>query len=413
MRLIISLILILSNFVLYCKKPSQEPLHFPDFKEQNLLVNPDTSCTKIFSKILQENERTSLQKEFEKILVNSDIVKVGYNKFLPILFEYRDPRIAPLFRTIIADSSRPIYLRLLAVYSLSQIKNKNDFSLLLNFKRHPNDLFREYIIAALGKLADSSNRVELRNILDSESNPFVAMTIKASIQNVDDLHQSKLSQMVTIDTFGFDKELSTYDSLYKRDEFFIEKLDTIRSVIPVADRCVFPHQQYEMDEKLCRTINYAYISYGIENRDWGMHVGEDSGWLFPGMPVHSIMNGIVVRIQRESSWGCLVTIQSQLPSKQLVTVYYGHLSHDIDVSIGQTVVAGEMIGVIAISNSTDNGGYLAHLHLGIEKGYYRDAVVKGWYTSDDNWYSPLPFIVNFKKNYPHMQCGANLRLRKW
>ena len=64
-----------------------------------------------------------------------------------------------------------------------------------------------------------------------------------------------------------------------------------------------------------------------------------------------------------------------------------------------------MIGVIAISNSTDNGGYLAHLHIGIEKGYYKDAVVKGWYTSDDNWYSPLPFIVNFKKNYSHIQWG--------
>jgi hypothetical protein len=105
------------------------------------------------------------------------------------------------------------------------------------------------------------------------------------------------------------------------------------------------------------------------------HVGEDSGWLFAGMPIHSIMDGWVVLIQHEESWGCLVCVESMLPDNQIVCVYYGHLSSNIDVTIGKILKAGDIIG-------------------GIEKASIKNAVIAGYDEYIAHWYNPVEFIRN-------------------
>ncbi len=64
------------------------------------------------------------------------------------------------------------------------------------------------------------------------------------------------------------------------------------------------------------------------------------------------------------------------------------------------MVAGQKIGEIGPSFTFENGGYLSHLHLGIEKSAYRDALVKGWYENAQKWYSPVEFIEKFQKASP-------------
>jgi murein DD-endopeptidase MepM/ murein hydrolase activator NlpD len=124
------------------------------------------------------------------------------------------------------------------------------------------------------------------------------------------------------------------------------------------------------------------------------HVGEDSGWLFAGMPIHSIMDGWVVLIQHEESWGCLVCVESMLPDNQIVCVYYGHLSSNIDVTIGKILKAGDIIGEIGPPFTLENGGYRSHLHLGIEKASIKNAVIAGYDEYIAHWYNPVEFIRN-------------------
>lgn len=123
------------------------------------------------------------------------------------------------------------------------------------------------------------------------------------------------------------------------------------------------------------------------------HVGEDSGWLFDGMPVHSIMDGRVVLIQHEESWGCLVCIENILPDSQVVCTYYGHLSSNLDVTVGKLQQAGDKIGEIGPAFSLENGGYRSHLHLGIEKDSIGNAVIAGYDERIDRWYNPVDLFL--------------------
>jgi murein DD-endopeptidase MepM/ murein hydrolase activator NlpD len=170
------------------------------------------------------------------------------------------------------------------------------------------------------------------------------------------------------------------------------------SDLQIAKRCIYPHQQYKSNKKSYEFLNYPLVSFGFEDQHWGIHVGEDSGWLFSGMSVHSIMDGIVAKIQYIPTWGVLIAIQSRLCDSSIVTAYYGHLSCTINVAIGDLVKVGDKISEIAPSFTYSNGGYFSHLHLGVEKSDAHSAIIKGWYDSTENWYSPISFVANYGKN---------------
>lgn len=108
----------------------------------------------------------------------------------------------------------------------------------------------------------------------------------------------------------------------------------------------------------------------------------------------------MVLIQHEESWGCLVCIESQRASHEIICTYYGHLSSNLDVYIGKDVSMGDKIGEIGPSFSFQNGGYRSHLHLGIEKASIDEALVAGYNENIDKWYNPVKFISKnlFKSN---------------
>jgi hypothetical protein len=51
------------------------------------------------------------------------------------------------------------------------------------------------------------------------------------------------------------------------------------------------------------------------------------------------------------------------------------------------------IGVLGPAFSFENGGYRAHLHLGIEKSTHEKALVAGYNDNVSHWYDPVDFMT--------------------
>lgn len=365
----------------------------------SLLVDPTGIPDTLLAPVVDAQSRDNALFRFEREYLKSGPLKVNILRHSPVLFTYRDSEVLPLYRRIIKDKSIPLYFRLRAVYALGEIGCGNDFSFLLRYTRHENALLREYVACALGKTGSKADADTVESIAKRESNLYVRSTLDASVKRIRELTPYIFSQLPVYDSSGSVRKLAFFPSAeFSAPDVVVGKKDSQSSEVMLspAKMCFAPHQQYKANDRLYELIEYPSVSFGLQG-DWGFHVGEDSGWLFDGMPVHTVLDGVVVALQYETTWGCLVITEALDPNGNPLTVYYGHLSRNVDVGLGEHIRAGQKIGEIAPSFSFENGGYLSHLHLGIEKAAYSEALVKGWYESLGRWHSPVEFIREFAR----------------
>lgn len=126
------------------------------------------------------------------------------------------------------------------------------------------------------------------------------------------------------------------------------------------------------------------------------HMGVDAGFDLPaGTEVYATADGIVREVQERSQFGLVVLIEHEAETEAAHVSVYGHLDPtDVRVIVGQTVTAGDVIGVLG--NETNNGGWSVHLHFGIHKAAYTgDWVYYGHVYDPDTakqWYNPEKFI---------------------
>lgn len=126
------------------------------------------------------------------------------------------------------------------------------------------------------------------------------------------------------------------------------------------------------------------------------HMGIDAGSeLDAGAPVYAVADGIVREAEERSQFGLVILIEHQLSNGSSVVSLYGHLDPTlIQVSPGQTVSAGDVIGVLGTTET--NGGWVVHLHFGIHKAAYTGDWVYYGHVHDpvtaEDWYDPETFI---------------------
>lgn len=363
-----------------------------DFTKDTLYIDPAGINDTLLWITLRTDETKGLQFGTELRRYGCDSIK--FSQFLDILFRYRDPALLPLYFRILHSQNVHPYFKLSSIYVIGEtgkLENFNDLYSCWNSEN--NDLIREYLANAFGKLSDSSNIPVLKGLLSSEKNAYVHKTLEAAISRAKGCRRTKFAYLPLIDTNIFPK-IKTYPSEKTNYEYNLtarKKIDTtISHYIPIAHSVNFPHMQYKKCYSTYEKVKQPFASFGLPGV---CHVGEDSGWLFDGMPIHSIMDGRVVLIQHEESWGCLVCIESMLPDSQIVCTYYGHLSSNLDVTVGKLLQAGDKIGEIGPSFTLENGGYRSHLHLGIEKASISNALIAGYDERIAHWYNPVEFIT--------------------
>lgn len=134
------------------------------------------------------------------------------------------------------------------------------------------------------------------------------------------------------------------------------------------------------------------------------HLGEDYE-LAVGDTIFACSSGVVKEARYSDGYGGIVLIEHLLSSGEYVVSLCAHmLSSTIEVSVGDIVVQGQIIGYIA--QSGDNGGpYNPHVHFGMHVGSYDDTPSlscdeEGWayqgYSYDEctlsEWYDPSDLV---------------------
>ena len=364
-----------------------------EFKTE-LYIDPADISDTLLPVYIQDDETKLLH--FEQMVVDYGQNKFAMENYFDLIFRYRDNRLLPFFYRVIDLKNIDPYFKIASIYVIGETGTGKDIERLYTLWQHEtNALVREYIAGAMGKIADSTAIPLLTRMYRQEKNAYVHKTIASSIDRAAGKRRSTISYLPLIDTTRF-RRLKTYPSESLQSEFNLiarRKIDVTAShFIPMAKDCIFPHMQYKMCQSIYDKVKQPFSSFALKGVS---HVGEDSGWLFEGMAIHSIMNGRVALIQHEESWGCLVCIESMLADSATVCTYYGHLSHNLDVYIGKTVEKGDKIGEIGPSFTFQNGGYRSHLHIGIEKASIEHAFIAGYNDDVEHWYNPVKFIKEY------------------
>lgn len=364
---------------------------------QKLSINIDEVDTVQISRFESFDSLNYYMSLFENELFNKKS-SINYRNNLRVIFRYHDKKIIPIFKQILCDSLIPNLYKIRALNVIGCVDDSSNQKILYDFCLDTNDVIKECAINALGKCGTNNSIKFLRDLLKEENNGYVITTINAAIKRLKTkripLIQENLydtSKFITT-SFLFNPQLIGNANTTKENK----ATDTYIQGV-VKEKLIYPHQQYKMNPN---TISNRHnFKLRLENSN-SFHVGEDSGFLMEGLPIHSIASGVVTNIVYEQSWGYLVAVQSTLKRSGTVTSFYGHLSRFVDVEIGQKIKVGEKIGDLGPQESLENGGYTAHLHWGIAKGGYEAAQLSGYAPYTDRWYNPITVIgkENNEKN---------------
>lgn len=143
---------------------------------------------------------------------------------------------------------------------------------------------------------------------------------------------------------------------------------------------------------------------------WARHLGEDV-ILPPGTAVVAAGEGQVVWSQmrlgsrEKRNWGGIVVVcHTHRRTNQKFYSLYGHLQ-ELQVRVGDTVTAGQVVGNVAEGHSPENGWWkIPHLHFAIYMGPWTEAVLPGYKRFFDGrtkfswWRSPQQFIEEYNRD---------------
>lgn len=129
----------------------------------------------------------------------------------------------------------------------------------------------------------------------------------------------------------------------------------------------------------------------------GYHTGVDfeilEGEKEAAVEIASICGGEVLFKGEIGGYGG-VFIQSCSYQEEAITVLYGHLDlASISLARGDTIGAGEQIGVLGKGNSEETDFERKHLHLGVKRGVNID--YRGYVGKEDElsgWFDPMELI---------------------
>ncbi len=332
------------------------------------------------------NELTGLRahRRLELRLPSFDLKRDYY-----LLFRYRDSSVVPVWQKILKEHDENDLLKVWYINALSQMGEERYLPLIAAYRNSKNSILRECAANAYSFLACVDSVESLEKWLEQEKNGYVASTIAASIEALKTDGLKPITDYLPQYYTGQPKKVKFFYNVNveSSEDYWFREKDSSGAEAVFGDKFIFPFQQFES------RIKYAPRAGTFANRHGDLyHCGQDMGWFMEGLPVHSVANGRVRRISHELSWGCMVAIETAVSSQDTVCVIYGHLSRFINVKVGDEVFMGQKIGQIGNSVSYENGGYWSHLHLGMERASFRDAMLSGYTYEIDRYANPAEFI---------------------
>ncbi|MBU0731299.1 VCBS repeat domain-containing M23 family metallopeptidase [Patescibacteria group bacterium] len=155
------------------------------------------------------------------------------------------------------------------------------------------------------------------------------------------------------------------------------------------------------------TVTSASCDFLGECAMTGLHLGEDAS-ASADTPVYAPADGWIRDATEHTYYGMVILLDANIDGEEVV-ILMAHMSFsDRQVSVGDYVDKGELLGYIG--NSSENGGWSPHLHYGIHKGSFGSTPTYScdgnWsyagYSSQacvwDDWYDPTDFIESHQSN---------------
>ena len=167
----------------------------------------------------------------------------------------------------------------------------------------------------------------------------------------------------------------------------------------IEDRLVFPlpHPVDRIFKKPFGIYITPESSPVQPERFSGYHTGADFE-VFPEemdekITVRAVCNGRLIEKRKAGGYGGVVVLSAELRSLP-VTIVYGHLSlASVPWASGDSIMAGQEIGILGSDKSPETDGERKHLHLSIHKG--TDLNIRGYVNSREllaNWFDPCDFF---------------------
>lgn len=329
----------------------------------------------------------SLKKSTLETKTHLQAGKVHFKKDFYLISKQRDCNLLGNISKVGTKKTKNEIFTIMYLNYLNQIDCDISAIDLSVYLKESNAIIQEVAVQLIGdkKLIKYNNVLD--SILENTSSIYIKESIKRAQTKADITLNNLIPYLPMIDSVN--QILEPFRNIKIENKWsglhVIDYNDIVE--VPIATDFIAPHQSYGREVK----NSPGEAVYGNKHRNV-YHAGIDSGWMLEGLPIHSISNGIVRRIQHESSWGTMIVVESQLQSGESITTLYAHLSRMVDVLPGDILYPGKKIGRIGNNVSYENGGYWAHTHIGIEKSNYFDAKLTGYNPSLENYYSVYDFL---------------------
>jgi murein DD-endopeptidase MepM/ murein hydrolase activator NlpD len=283
------------------------------------------------------------------------------------LIRYREPHLVPVLLGVVSSSKR-WYTRSRALYALKMVGGRGLAGELGGALADKHSMVREAAALTLGHWGGEEAAALLEARAAKEDDPYARAAMesalvlaRATARPYDGYPGDKRWSEELVGAEGARRVAWAWTV---KGEKLFNDYEAATLAYPAADRFVYPIQRYEED----LFAGYPRNSFGAG----GTHAGEDCAWFRDGSAVYAVADGVVRMVQGAGGdWGFLVAVEHRLEGGRYVVSVYGHLGFDLRVKAGDLVKAGQCIGTVGLSCSTENGGYGAHLHFGLGDGPFR------------------------------------------
>ncbi len=141
--------------------------------------------------------------------------------------------------------------------------------------------------------------------------------------------------------------------------------DTVPAIAPKQEDDSALAVSAPIDGETVQAYAMDHLAYNETTRDWRTHAGVDiAGEL--GAPVHAAAKGVVYAVYDDDAMGKTVVVNHA----NGYSTYYSNLAEDVNVSVGDTVDADTVLGVVG-DTATVEVAAQPHLHFAV----YQDTKV--------------------------------------
>ncbi len=358
------------------------------------------------------------KSEEEKNKLEEELINEYGEKGIECLIRYREPVLIPVFAKLCEH--KQWYVRRLAVWALERNCGVSELDTIAARLEDDNFLVRETAAISLCglitraekywkdipatpdnvkamkglKVAKQKHIAALKARLGKEDKPYVKTAIEGALLGLTKSPPTRIHEEPLVGKnpprripYGETGQLSQY--IGTGDKFNKEgggkTVQTKSWGYPVS---VYPRE-------IIAGLNSDKPLKPLADRGNSLHFGHDCAWFLEGAGIYAIADGTVKMVKHGGDWGGLIVVEHMVDAKTHVCALYGHSGMWVFANAGTPVKRGQLLGVMGLSFSPENGGHGAHSHFGMFSGKFQATKCYGRGAAGsptEGWLIPADFL---------------------